>query len=320
MRHVYRELRGRAFSPSSRNAKHGFTLIEILVVISIIALLVAIFLPTLRKARAQSRRRVCLSNIHQLAVALYTYQSDHRGDAPRQWGIDPGTDQMALYAHPKPVRLGMLYPKYIGNDEDLFFCPDATENALLNKGETGPALFPWSNWGVKEWVYGSYEYRPRYDATPGGTGEYIGVDFNKNPSRTAIAADAFSGYIESWGPYPAHTPVESGPTMLYYNVAYLDGSGRAVKDDQSTSAVGGFTDKLEFRTRAAAPAQQDPFQTNPTIAGPALTLAAKYTGLNAAFNSKLPPADRSADERRQRDQILATTNHIDRGWTFLDTQ
>jgi hypothetical protein len=258
--------------------------------------------------------------MHQLAVALFTYQADHKGNAPRQWGLDPGTDQMALYRHPKPVRLGMLYPRYIGKNEDIFFCPDGTENALINKGESGLALFPWSNWGVKEWVYGSYEYRPRYDASAGGTGEYIGVDFVFDPPNTAVAADAFSGYIESWGPYPAHSPVEDGPKVLYYNVAYIDGSARLMKDIPTKSSVAGFSGKVEFHTRAAAPAQADPFKTSQTIVRGSMTLAAKYTGLNAAFNGKLPPANGTQGERTLRDQILNTTNHIDRGWTFFDRQ
>ena len=303
----------------SSRRRGGFTIIEILVAVAIIALLVAILVPTMRNARKQARRTVCLSHLHQIAVALYTYQADQKGKAPQQGGLDPGTDQMALYSHPKPVRLGMLYPKYVGNDENIFFCPDGTRNALINKGNNGrAALFPWSNWGVREWVYGSYEYRPRYDASQGGTGEYIGVNFEKDPPYTSVASDAFSGYIESWGPYPSHTPVVDGPKMLYYNVAYIDGSGQGVKDFPTRSAVSGYTDKMEFHTRAAAPAQHDPFTTSPTSYSPSLTLQGWYTGLNAAFNAKLPSATGTAAELAKRLQILNTTNHIDRGWTFFD--
>lgn len=53
----------------------GFTLIELLVVISIIALLMSILMPSLSKARAQARRVVCASNLHQMAIAAITYSS-----------------------------------------------------------------------------------------------------------------------------------------------------------------------------------------------------------------------------------------------------
>ncbi|MFN7022413.1 MAG: type II secretion system protein [Phycisphaerales bacterium] len=62
----------------------GFTLIELLVVIAIIALLVAILLPALGKAREQSKRVVCLSNVRQMSVAMNFYAKDYRDWFPVQ--------------------------------------------------------------------------------------------------------------------------------------------------------------------------------------------------------------------------------------------
>lgn len=61
--------------------RHGFTLIELLVVISIIALLIALLLPTLSKARGSSRRVSCLNNLHQISIANQIYMDEYN-DAP----------------------------------------------------------------------------------------------------------------------------------------------------------------------------------------------------------------------------------------------
>src|SRR5438067_972758 len=71
----------------------GFTLVELLVVIGIIALLMAILLPVLGKARESSRRAACLSNLHQIGAALYIYADHNKGklpvyDGPSYWLCD----------------------------------------------------------------------------------------------------------------------------------------------------------------------------------------------------------------------------------------
>ena len=64
---------------SGRRIPRGFTLIEVLVVVAVIALLLAILIPSLKAARAQARMAVCGSNIRQLAFANIGYATENKG-------------------------------------------------------------------------------------------------------------------------------------------------------------------------------------------------------------------------------------------------
>ncbi len=81
------------FSPVRRA---GFTLIEVLVSISILALLVAILLPAVQFAREAARRTACRSNLHQIGLALHGYHSDHRA-FPQGTSLFSAHDQMLPY-------------------------------------------------------------------------------------------------------------------------------------------------------------------------------------------------------------------------------
>src|SRR5882672_9772978 len=71
------------FTRAQHRPKRGFTLIELLVVIAIIAILAALLLPALAKAKEAGRKANCLSNLHQMGIGLLMYADDSNGVIPR---------------------------------------------------------------------------------------------------------------------------------------------------------------------------------------------------------------------------------------------
>lgn len=107
----------------SRSLRRGFTLVELLVVIGIIALLVAILLPTLNRAREAGIRVQCLSNLKQMHVSFVEYSIRFRDAAPI--GYVEGYKQMNYMAYRGAnwVTVGVFYPAGLMKTGSVYYCP-----------------------------------------------------------------------------------------------------------------------------------------------------------------------------------------------------
>lgn len=108
----------------------GFTLIEVLVVVSIIALLLAILLPSLKKAREQARITACMGNLHDFGLAIQQYTQEYDPYFPLVpyigstiWSQNPGADD----------NLFVLYLRKFTPNVGTYTCPATTHRVRTPK-------------------------------------------------------------------------------------------------------------------------------------------------------------------------------------------
>lgn len=139
---------------SRKYSDKGFTLIELLVVISIIALLMAILLPSLSKARDQAKSMQCMSNLRQFGIMYEMYAQANDESLPGGWNSGKMwmVDLLPYYQGIGDVRLCPKAKKLLSD------IPGNVEGVYTAWGEYGnPNYFHGYTpvWGV-EGMYGSY--------------------------------------------------------------------------------------------------------------------------------------------------------------------
>ena len=100
-------------------SRPAFTLVELLVVIAIIAILAALLLPTLGRAKESARAAVCLSNLHQIGIALQIYVSENHNKLPVMYDVSP--DPTVAATNTAPAINRVLAPQ-LGNT-NVLRCP-----------------------------------------------------------------------------------------------------------------------------------------------------------------------------------------------------
>ena len=124
----------------------GFTLVELLVVVAIIAILAALLGPALARAKGAGRKAACLSNLRQTGVAIHGYAFDNEGQIPYGPTAPPYTSPASFYPstgtptsllslrNGEPVGLGLLLKSYLADSKRVLFCP-ASDQPLDADGE-----------------------------------------------------------------------------------------------------------------------------------------------------------------------------------------
>ena len=161
---------------ATRWRSSGFSLIELLVVISLVALLVALLLPALGKAREAANRAVCASNIRQFVLTVHYYAGDNE-DAPPAGQLTCCTNNVLYgrYCFANSMRYHMA-TNYGLNKSELWVCPsgmDARHSIWRSYKDKYPTADPTSNSNNLSW--NSYGYLigqsvlgyPRWPTQPG---------------------------------------------------------------------------------------------------------------------------------------------------------
>lgn len=205
----------RAKEQTYRRIRKGFTLVEILIVLAIVALLSALLLSVFSNVRGTSRKMVCTSNLHQIGLAFQMYVQDAQGHFPP---FTVSQNENCGWAE-------QIYP-YTKSTE-VFRCPSFPYGEFRTgcpaAEKTNDDSFPFSTWR------GSYD-RNNF-AGPGGTR----ILYLRNPSATILLCDGtgggeFFGVEDNTAPINPRDFTKLGNRHNYgSNVYFADGHTKWIK-------------------------------------------------------------------------------------------
>jgi prepilin-type N-terminal cleavage/methylation domain-containing protein/prepilin-type processing-associated H-X9-DG protein len=132
-----------------RATRRGFTLVELLVVIAVIAILAAILFPVFAQVREKGRQTVCLSNVRQIASGMMMYVQDYDEIFPPALSINPGE---SYYYELSWMNRVQPYVRNLG----IFVCPSADHRS--------------TDWRVSSDILQNYGYSPSMRAVGDGSG------------------------------------------------------------------------------------------------------------------------------------------------------
>ena len=141
------------------SGRGAFTLVELLVVVTVIALLIGILMPQLRRAKAQTKRSACASNLRQIGIGMQAYLVDNNDRYPyvsRQPSFGPFP-----LSTPEPIYIADVLAPHLSQQAKVFQCPNDRPNSDRPAPNTGLSFF--------ESERSSYEYRVWHPGLGGNT-------------------------------------------------------------------------------------------------------------------------------------------------------